>query len=151
MTLILTLHQVLFDSWATVRQGSTSATDHGINANVGHMSTLPSHKLQLAEAKIAAYCRNKIPKRFQDKLRISYKMHGNIFSLLENRPAMLGKEGWTSIAYAQLHYSVKDGLWTLYCSDRNGRWHKYMEYYRVKYVGKLLKEIDEDPTGIFYG
>ena len=42
-------------------------------------------------------------------------------------------------------------IWTLYCTDRNSRWHLYWEYKPAKNLDELLEEIDEDPTGIFWG
>jgi Protein of unknown function (DUF3024) len=32
---------------------------------------------------------------------------------------------WTNRAVARLRYTAKSGVWTLYWSDRDGRWHRY--------------------------
>jgi len=48
-------------------------------------------------------------------------------------------------------YDAKTGKWTLYCADRNDRWHKYPELPSTKNIDAILSEIDRDPTGIFWG
>ena len=39
----------------------------------------------------------------------------------------------------------------LYWSHRNGRWNRYTEATPTADVTVLLNEIEEDPTGIFWG
>ena len=58
---------------------------------------------------------------------------------------------WTSMAIAQIRYDNETGRWTLYCADRNDKWHEYMNIEPTKYIEEILKEINEDPTGIFWG
>jgi len=58
---------------------------------------------------------------------------------------------WTSMPVAQMRYDNKKGEWTLYCSDRNDKWHEYLDLDPTKNIDAILVEIDEDPTGIFWG
>ena len=51
---------------------------------------------------------------------------------------------------AQLRYDPDAGRWTLYCADRNSRWHHY-DPIEPGTVTELLAEIEQDPTGIFWG
>jgi hypothetical protein len=55
------------------------------------------------------------------------------------------------MAVAQMRYDQNTGEWTLYCADRNDRWHEYFDLLPTKDIGRILKEIDEDSTGIFWG
>ena len=50
----------------------------------------------------------------------------------------------------QLRYDPDAGRWTLYCADRNSRWHHY-DLIEPGTVTELLAEIEQDPTGIFWG
>jgi Protein of unknown function (DUF3024) len=54
-------------------------------------------------------------------------------------------------AVAQLRYDPADHHWRLYCADRNSRWHYYDMAEPTPHLDELLNEIDEDPTGIFWG
>jgi len=42
-------------------------------------------------------------------------------------------------------------MWRLYWADRNSRWHEYVEAGPTYELEDLLREVDEDPTGIFWG
>lgn len=58
---------------------------------------------------------------------------------------------WTRQLVAQLRYDPDDEHWRLYCADHNGRWHFYEPAAPSSNVLELIAELDEDPTGIFWG
>jgi len=58
---------------------------------------------------------------------------------------------WSSVKVAQLRYEEAAGAWTLYCSDSNGRWHRFDQAAPTKTVEPLLGMIEADPTGILWG
>ncbi|MBA3807955.1 MAG: DUF3024 domain-containing protein [Solirubrobacterales bacterium] len=58
---------------------------------------------------------------------------------------------WTRRGVARLRYVARTGLWSLYWSDRNGRWHRYDPLAPCPDVLVLLDEVDRDPTCIFWG
>jgi hypothetical protein len=57
---------------------------------------------------------------------------------------------WSRVPVAQFRYDAEHNHWTLYCADRNSRWHRY-DLVAPGTVEQLLEEIDHDPTGIFWG
>jgi hypothetical protein len=40
---------------------------------------------------------------------------------------------------------------TLHWADRNSRWHSYDEIRILSSLDRILQEIDDDPTCIFWG
>ena len=52
---------------------------------------------------------------------------------------------------AQLRHDASTDMWTLYCRDSSERWWPYDGVGPSSSVDPLLAEIDEDPTGIFWG
>ena len=46
---------------------------------------------------------------------------------------------------------AKVAAWSLWWSDRNGRWHPYDDLDATADIDVLIREIDEDPTAIFWG
>jgi hypothetical protein len=52
---------------------------------------------------------------------------------------------------AQLRFEAGTQTWTLWWADRNGRWDRYWDGDAGPDIDELLREIDEDPTGIFWG
>lgn len=113
---------------------------------------LPDLVKTLVEKKVGDYCKNKVPPHVLDKLKISYDIRGNTVTIYENRaPWRPDMKEWTSMPVAQMRSDNKSGEWTLYCADRNDKWHKYMGIEPTKNIDELLVEIDKDPTGIFWG
>jgi DUF3024 family protein len=55
------------------------------------------------------------------------------------------------VRIAQLRYDPTALAWTLYWADRNSRWHPYDDLEPTKDLDAVLREIDEDPTCIFFG
>ena len=105
-----------------------------------------------AESHLDHYCVGLIPKHAQDKARIGYIVMGMAITLSEQRPHWKDKTIWTKSDIARARYSKTDGEWTLYCQDRNSKWHAYEPLPPpTPDFGAMLKEIDEAPTGIFWG
>ena len=51
---------------------------------------------------------------------------------------------------AELRYNTSTHHWSLYWADRNGRSHRY-EDLPPGPVDQVFREIEADPTGIFWG
>jgi hypothetical protein len=113
---------------------------------------LPSLVKTLAEKKIGDFCKKRIPEHAKQQVRLSYKFRGSGATIFEERaPWRKDLKEWTSMAIAQMRYDEETGKWTLYCADRNDKWHEYYDIDPTKNIDDLLKEIGEDPTGIFWG
>ncbi|MCA1678124.1 MAG: DUF3024 domain-containing protein [Actinobacteria bacterium] len=51
----------------------------------------------------------------------------------------------------RFRYDPPERTWSLYCRDRHERWFRYDSIEPARSVVPLLTEVDEDPTGIFWG
>jgi hypothetical protein len=112
---------------------------------------LPQLVMLAVEKKLSDYCRKKVPPHVSDKLRISFRIRGNNVTLLESRPFYADPNHWTEMVVAQFRFDPETADWTLYWPDRNSRWHRYIDLDPCKKLEMLLKEVDDDPTGIFWG
>ncbi|TRZ89039.1 MAG: DUF3024 domain-containing protein [Methanosarcinales archaeon] len=113
---------------------------------------LPVLVKNLVEKKVDAFCKKTVPPHVLHQVNLSFKIRGNSVTIFENRaPWHEGIKEWTSMKIAQFRYDEKSGQWRLYCADRNERWHEYWNMKPTKNIDKILTEIDEDPTGIFWG
>jgi hypothetical protein len=54
------------------------------------------------------------------------------------------------VPFARLRFTRSRG-WELYCTDRDSNFHLYEQAEPTLDVAELLAEIDDDPTGIFFG
>ena len=108
--------------------------------------------LQLAfENKLKAFCENRIPIEVRDKVKLNYEIKGNKITIIEERPRWIGDGPWTKCPIAQIRYDETSKYLTIFWNDRNSKWHLYTEYKPHKLLDNILNEIDNDPTGIFWG
>ena len=112
---------------------------------------LPDLTRRLVEEKLGEYCKRRIPAHLLDRVRVGFKIRGNSVTLFEERPAFGFPGKWVDIVVAQLRFNPKRNEWTLYCADRNSRWHEYFDTVPTRDLDDLIREVDEDPTGIFWG
>lgn len=115
------------------------------------MTTKPTLS-ELDLARIANYCDTKVPVHARNKVRVEHTVRGKSVTLFECRPPW--HEGlppeWSRLPIAQLRFDPTTNEWTLFCADRNSRWHLY-DFIEPGTVTELLAEIEADPTGIFWG
>lgn len=112
-------------------------------------STLP----ELDIARVRAWCRQRVPERLHDQLRVECDLDARHVTIYETRPPWGPDMGtaWTRFPVARLRYTRTNQAWTLYWRDRNLRWHTYQDLPTTRHVEELLSEIDRDPAGIFWG
>lgn len=103
-------------------------------------------------AKIRRYGEARVPARLRDTIRIEVEVRGRSVSIVECRAPWTPAIGpdWTRFPIAQLRYTAQS-LWVLYWRDRNQHWHRYDGVEPAPFVDPLLKEIEADPTAIFWG
>lgn len=108
---------------------------------------------ETALAAVRRYCEEKVPARHRDELRVECDVRGRSITMYECRPPWHPDVGpdWTRQPVAQLRYDPTDHYWRLYCADRNSRWRYYDMVEPTPKLDDLIAEIDEDPTGIFWG
>jgi DUF3024 family protein len=102
-------------------------------------------------ARIARYCEAKVPAHLRDEARVEMGVRGGSVTIFDCRPPWHEKlTEWSKVPVAQLRYDEATHTWLLYFADRNSRWHRYDDLGPCS-VAEALKEIDADPTGIFWG
>jgi hypothetical protein len=97
-----------------------------------------------------AYRDRRIPPRHRGTINLGWDFRGRTVTLVELRPRLMVPDEWVKSKIAQFRRD-DEGLWSLYCRDRSGRWHRYRPAPRSRDVEELLKQVDSDPTGIFWG
>jgi len=100
---------------------------------------------------LTGYCERRVPLHARDKIRMLFRIKGESVTLLESRPSFVKPEEWIETVVAQFRRDQDTGEWTLYCADRNSKWHLYEQLKPKRTLRPLLAEVDRDPTGIFWG
>lgn len=108
---------------------------------------------ELDVARVRRWCESQVPAQMRDQVRVGCEIAPRHLTIVELRPPSVEPNDgeWTRAVVARLHYRSTDGLWQLYWSDRNQRTHAYEQCAPSALVEDLLHEIDDDPTGIFWG
>ena len=112
---------------------------------------LPEFTKQLVESRLSSYCEERVPLHVRDQVRLAFKIRGNSVTLFEQRPNFQDKSQWIDLPVAQFRYNPGNTKWTLYCCDRNSKWHEFLPFPPNKDFVKLVNEVEKDSTGIFWG
>lgn len=112
---------------------------------------LPELTKKQVETTLGSFCQKRIPPHVRDKVRLAFSFRGNSVSLFEERPYFQDPSRWTSSPVAQFRFNQEDKIWSLYCSDRNSKWHLYDRTKPSRQFIHLLKAVESDSTGIFWG
>jgi len=112
---------------------------------------IPPIQKQLTQKLMQRYCESRIPVEVQDKIRLSYTIRGDHITLIESRPFWKDENRWIDTKIAQIRFENVDKTFTLYCADRNDKWHLYDYIDPTTDLEEVLAQIDADPTGIFWG
>ncbi|CAG0930419.1 hypothetical protein PLCT1_01373 [Planctomycetaceae bacterium] len=103
------------------------------------------------DAALRAFCEKRIPPHARHQVRLSYDFQENRVTLYEDRTVLSDPKRWTHMPIARFRHAAKTGEWTLFCADRNDRWHRYQGCEPTRRFEALLEEVSRDPTGIFFG
>jgi hypothetical protein len=111
---------------------------------------LPPHLKNSVTAALENYCDQKIPAHVRSLLRLTFAFRSNNVTLYEERPRYNDPSQWTRLEIAQFRFNDKSKKWTLYCKFRN-RWLEHPDSLPTRNFQELLKQLDADPTGLFWG
>ena len=100
---------------------------------------------------LTAFCESRVPPTVRDELRHGFRIEGNSVELFESRPAFLPPRDWKEHPVAKFRYVASRRHWQLYCQYRDLKWHEYEPRPSAASFEGLLREVVEDPTGIFWG
>jgi hypothetical protein len=113
---------------------------------------LPELVRRNVEVRVADFCERRIPAHLQNEIKLEFTVRGDSITIVERRPPWRVDFGpGSTMKVAQLRFDHDARTWTLWWADRNGRWDRYWDVDPTADVEELLREIGEDPTGIFWG
>jgi hypothetical protein len=111
---------------------------------------IPQLERARVERALDKFC-DRVPAAIRAELAYEYRFRGNAVELLERRPHFRDRTRHTEHPFAKFVYSPSVGGWSLRWSDRNGRWHAYEGFQDVPHFRDVLREVETDPTSIFFG
>lgn len=110
----------------------------------------PELERRRVERALDTFC-GRVPLAIRAQLTYEYRFRGNAVVLHERRPHFQDQALTTEHLFAKIVYSPTIGGWSLKWRDRNERWHAYEGFADVPDFRDALREVEADPTGIFFG
>jgi len=112
---------------------------------------LPEFTQKLIEGKLSKYCKSRIPEHARHNLKLTFKINENRVTLSLKRPYFRHPSKWAERAVAQIRFDNDTKKWELFYMGRNNRWYPYDLIKPSTDFDDLLKALDRDPGGIFWG
>jgi hypothetical protein len=112
---------------------------------------IPELTRRRAERLLQQLIDRRVPPHVRNEIRMSVETRGNNITLFEHRPVWRMPDKWTDGKVAQFRYEPTSERWTLLWSDRHGRWLRYEGKRPAADIATLIREVDEDPVGAFWG
>jgi len=108
-------------------------------------------ELKYIENTVGKMCKRSSPAQLRNQLRTVFEVKGHDVTVYEERPGWDNPKQWSSLPVAKFKYIRKDNAWKLYWMRRDMKWHLYEMPYDTKTLESLIKEVDSDPHGAFFG
>ena len=108
-------------------------------------------ELQYIKQSVGALCQRRSPPRFIDELRTIHEIERDGVVVYETRVPWDGKGAWTKMGIAMFRYIRSRNMWKLYQMDLDRKWHVYEPAEEQSEIGALVRVVDEDEYGVFFG
>jgi hypothetical protein len=96
-------------------------------------------------------CDSRIPVHVKNQIKLSFQIRGNNVTLFENRKSYLDDTIWIKVKISQFRYDEDKIIWSLYWWRHTGKWYLYDEVNPSLEINDLINEVNNDPSGIFWG
>ena len=100
---------------------------------------------------VGGFCDLRVPLHVRDQVRLLYKIDGLSVIIVESRPGYRDPSQWTDLDVAKLRYVIASNEWRLHWKRANGKWWRYDPLTRSTRLDALVREIDADEYGCFFG
>jgi hypothetical protein len=112
---------------------------------------LPDIQRANIDALLGPMCRPHPDPQVASRVRCGYHVEGIAVVLYESRPSYLKPEVWQEHAVAKFQFNKSRGTWQLFCMFRDLKWRAYEPLRESLDLADLVREVQTDPTGIFWG
>ncbi len=108
-------------------------------------------QLKSIEQHVGGLCERRVPPRARDQVRLAYDIDRHNVLIRESRPDFRDPSLWIEMDVAKLRYIASSNKWRLYWKRASDKWWPYTPSGRSTSLSAMLKEIDADEYGCFFG
>jgi len=99
---------------------------------------------------VGGFCKERIPDHQRCQIKVLYEVHKYDVEIIESRPFSIGSQLWAENPIAKFQYDPDTLGWQLYSMRATGKWEKYPEKEPTNNLRSLIKEIEKDPSRVFW-
>jgi hypothetical protein len=114
-------------------------------------SGLPDIQRQRVDALLGPLCQPHPDPAVSSQVRRGYRLERSGVVLFESRPSLFDSDVWQDHLIAKFKFNKSRATWHLYCMFRDLKWRAYKPFPEAGDLADLLREVQADPTGIFWG
>ena len=108
-------------------------------------------ELKRIEQVVGDLCHRRSPAHLRDEIRLSYSVKNHEVLVQEARPDWHNPSQWIQCDIAKLRYVRTSDEWRLYWKRASGKWWLYEPHSPSGSLSAMVKEIDIDSDGCFFG
>jgi hypothetical protein len=108
-------------------------------------------ELKAVDRTVGDFCRRHSPAQHADQLRCIYEIKGHDVVVFEERPPWRGDGEWTRQGIAKVRFVRTRREWLLYWMRADLKWHEYEPEPMPRDLASLVRIVDEDKLGAFFG
>jgi hypothetical protein len=112
---------------------------------------LPDIQRARVDALLGPMCQPHPDPHVAAQVRRGYHVERAAVVLYESRPSFLKPTIWQEHRVAKFQFDKSRGTWELYCRFRDLKWSAYEPLRESLDLAELVREVQSDPTGIFWG
>jgi hypothetical protein len=116
-------------------------------------STMPFTNSEIGQIHrtVGGLCERRVPDHVKHEIRLGYSISNHDVVIFEERSLRNQSSEWIKLDIAKLRYVRKRDEWQLYWKRASGKWWPYEAFTRSKTLAAMVKEIDLDSDGCFFG
>jgi hypothetical protein len=112
---------------------------------------IPLHTAHLVQRLFGDYCARVCPPTARQSVQLGFRLEPDRVTLHEVR-AFCGVPGASHyVDVAQFRFAARPAEWRLYHLDEHRQWRRYAPRRASRSPLELLRELDADPLGLFWG
>jgi Protein of unknown function (DUF3024) len=115
------------------------------------MMAFTNRETQQIHRIVGGLCERRVPDHLRDQIRLNYRVANHEIVICEERPRWDKSSEWIELEIAKLRYVRTRNEWQLYWKRASGKWWPYEPYTGVKNLAAMIREIDLDSDGCFFG
>jgi len=108
-------------------------------------------ELKAIGAALHDLCASRVPEQHRGQIRIEYLVDGHSVVLFEDRPDRRNPALRIREPFARFRYYRSRGEWNLYWLPSDGNWHRYDAASPTRKIDPLVRHVERDTYGCFFG